>query len=111
MPSRPLASKAIRLWLRNGHPWGYCGAPVVLANGARVGSLSVIDFEPRHFDERPQRAVQRLADTASELLQSREQTNQLAKTKDQLPRIFDTMLEGVISLEPVPDGPGCAAGL
>jgi diguanylate cyclase (GGDEF)-like protein/PAS domain S-box-containing protein len=79
----------------------YCGAPVTLSNGARVGSLCVLDFQPRVFDDRSQAAIQRLADTASELLQSREQANQLANTQHQLRRLFDTTIEGVLSLEPV----------
>jgi diguanylate cyclase len=49
----------------------YAGAPLVLSRGARVGTLCVIDREPRRLDARQLQVLSLLAQAASKALESR----------------------------------------
>jgi diguanylate cyclase (GGDEF)-like protein/PAS domain S-box-containing protein len=62
----------------------YCGAPVQTSDGTPLGSLCVLDFEPHHFTERDQYCIKQLAETASQLVQMREQAQELARTQHRL---------------------------
>ncbi len=49
----------------------YAGAPIQLGDGSRVGTLCVIDSEPRRLDSRQRSVLQQLAVAASHALQGR----------------------------------------
>lgn len=53
------------------HVRAYAGAPIVLGNGLRVGSLCVFDPEPGALDERQRRTLQELARVAAQALELR----------------------------------------
>lgn len=54
----------------------YAGAPLVTSERARLGSLCVIDREPRHFDERQKAILQSLAGLVMKEMELRRQTDQ-----------------------------------
>lgn len=47
----------------------YAGAPLILHSRYPIGTLCLIDFEPRSFDEQSRRRLKSLADTANSLLE------------------------------------------
>lgn len=49
----------------------YAGAPLALSNGARVGTLCVIDRQPRELDGQQRQVLAELAATAAQWLESR----------------------------------------
>ncbi len=49
----------------------YAGFPIILSDGARVGTVCVIDQEPRQLDQRQRDLLQQLANTTAHLLESR----------------------------------------
>jgi signal transduction histidine kinase len=50
----------------------YAGAPIQLSDGSRVGTLCVVDREPRQLDGRQRDVLQQLAVVASQALQGRQ---------------------------------------
>lgn len=48
----------------------YAGMPLAMSNGAKIGTLCVIDRQPRQLDEEQQRLLAELARTAAKLLES-----------------------------------------
>jgi signal transduction histidine kinase len=49
----------------------YAGAPITLKNGVAIGSLCLIDREPRAIDEADKRRLQRLARSVADLMELR----------------------------------------
>jgi GAF domain-containing protein len=56
----------------------YAGFPLVTRDGYCLGSLCVIDREPRELEDRTHRRLTRLADVAVEVLEARSATSALA---------------------------------
>jgi diguanylate cyclase (GGDEF)-like protein len=54
----------------------YAGAPLVTSEKARLGSLCIMDREPRHFDERQMAILQSLAALAMREMELRRQIDQ-----------------------------------
>ncbi|MFN0183970.1 MAG: PAS domain-containing protein [Aquabacterium sp.] len=59
----------------------YAGAPLVLTDGARVGTLCVIDREPRRLDEKQREVLRLLSQAASQALESRLLARDLAASE------------------------------
>ncbi len=81
----------------------YAGAPIVLACGARVGTVAVVDLAPRTFDPVLAKNLQALADLAADQLRSRTVMQTLDDTNRQLTMeqaktvsTLTAMTEGVI---------------
>lgn len=55
----------------------YAGAPLTLSNGARVGSLCVIDRQPRKLTSHQRQILANLAQVTAQVLQSRRITSEL----------------------------------
>jgi PAS domain S-box-containing protein len=58
----------------------YAGMPLCLDDGSRVGTLCVIDRVPRQLDDTQRKVLQRLAQSATNLLQERRARLQLHET-------------------------------
>lgn len=56
----------------------YAGAPIVLRGGLRIGSLCVIDHQPRHLDDQQRATLIDLAAAAAEALEQRVQARERA---------------------------------
>ncbi|GLE10085.1 hypothetical protein PINS_up022080 [Pythium insidiosum] len=59
----------------------YCGFPLLMADGSIVGSLCFIDRKNRQLSESQFAALQRLADTASRVLQARQSSKTETETE------------------------------
>jgi PAS domain S-box-containing protein len=68
----------------------YAGAPIVLSDGLPMGTVCVIDRQPRRLDDLQRRHLQSLATVAAELLESR-QARQLADTQH---RRLESLIDG-----------------
>ena len=58
----------------------YAGAPVILSNGTRVGSMCVIDRQPRRLDAQQREVLMCLADAAARALEGRRAVLAMQKT-------------------------------
>ncbi|MBC7732661.1 MAG: PAS domain S-box protein, partial [Bacteriovorax sp.] len=58
----------------------YAGAPVKLSNGTRVGSMCVMDREPRQLDAKQREVLMCLADAAARALEGRRAVLAMRKT-------------------------------
>ena len=67
----------------------YAGAPVRLKNGARVGTLCVIDREPRTLTDTQRQVLVHLATAAARALESRKAEVELAQQSQKLQDILD----------------------
>jgi diguanylate cyclase (GGDEF)-like protein len=57
----------------------YAGAPLIVSSGAHIGTLCVLDTEPRDFDARQKRVLMDLARITVELLEARGRQIKLAE--------------------------------
>ncbi len=66
----------------------YAGAPLIAPDGFRVGSLCVLDTEPRHdFTAYDADILRNLAGTAVELLEARSRQSELARQTEEIARL------------------------
>lgn len=81
-----------------GHPniKFYTGAPIVLSDGSRAGTLCVIDRKPRHLDDRQREVLRCLAVAAAYALEGRSAilkvqkiNRDLADKEDRLRNLYD----------------------
>jgi len=59
----------------------YAGAPLTLENGARVGSLCVIDRQPRKLSQKQLKTLEHLAQAIAQALHYRKTTSQLRESE------------------------------
>lgn len=67
----------------------YLGVPIVLQDGVPLGSLCVIDFTPRQWDDQVVDALRELAQSASHELQLRDANRKLSEQRDSAWEIVD----------------------
>ena len=71
----------------------YAGAPIVLPDGERIGTVCVIDRAPRHLDEHQRTMLQSLAAIVSAMLTQRRQlltaTSRLAESELRVRRLYE----------------------
>ena len=78
-----------QLVIDNPHIRFYAGAPLVLSDGSHVGSLCVIDRQPRKLKPHQREALQYLAIAVSKALEARRASNALALSQQKIVRLVD----------------------
>ncbi len=71
----------------------YAGAPLKDPNGFRLGTLCVIDRQPRILDDEQKESLELLAKEVVTHLLMRKQNDELRKSKETLQRFFDLTLD------------------
>jgi PAS domain S-box-containing protein len=64
----------------------YAGAPVRLSGGQRIGTLCIIDHQPRRLDDSQREILRSLALVAAQALEGRQASKRLRKSEDFLDR-------------------------
>jgi signal transduction histidine kinase len=79
----------------------YAGAPLETTNGHAVGTLCVLDDEPRNLDENQREALERLSQLVVTTLELRQQARYLERTNEALERANELLEEftGLVSYE------------
>lgn len=78
------------------HVGFYAGAPLLTPEKARLGSLCIIDHEPRHFDDRQKAILQSLAGLVMKEMELRRQTDHDWLTGATSRRAFQGTLERLV---------------
>jgi transcriptional regulator with PAS, ATPase and Fis domain len=76
----------------------YAGAPLVTDAGNRVGTLCLIDIEPRSLTPDQENILQMLANRVISEMKLRRVNLQLRKTRDDVKRLFATLSDGVVAV-------------
>ena len=75
----------------------YAGAPLITDAGNRLGTLCLIDVQPRTLTPNQERILQMLANRVISEMKLRRANQQLRKTRDDVKRLFATLSDGEIS--------------
>jgi len=71
----------------------YAGAPIVMPDGERIGTVCVIDRTPRHLDDQQRAMLTQLASIVGAMLTQRRQlleaTSQLAESERRVRRLYE----------------------
>lgn len=70
----------------------YAGAPLCLDDDLRVGTLCLVDDEPRSFNDQDRRFLGQLADIVIELLEARRRTHQIGYLHSALEEAEDSVV-------------------
>jgi transcriptional regulator with PAS, ATPase and Fis domain len=76
----------------------YAGAPLVTDAGNRLGTLCLIDIEPRTLTPKQENILQMLANRVISEMKLRRANLQLRKTRDDVKRLFATLSDGVVAV-------------
>jgi transcriptional regulator with PAS, ATPase and Fis domain len=78
----------------------YAGAPLITDTGNRLGTLCVIDTQPRELTVDEQRVLQMLANRVIAELKLRRANLRLRNARDNINRLFALLSDGVVVLDP-----------
>ena len=78
----------------------YAGAPLVMSDGRALGTLCVIDREPREFSPKQGQTLALLARQVVAQLELRKKQSQLQLAVDRYQKLFDNTLDGVLQTRP-----------
>lgn len=78
----------------------YAGAPLVTAEGEALGTLCVLDRQPREFDAEQIETLAALARQVMAQLELRRQQGELRQAVERYQRLFDNALDGVLQTRP-----------
>ena len=76
----------------------YAGAPLITDAGNRLGTLCLIDVEPRTLTPKQENILQMLANRVISEMKLRRANLQLRKTRDDVKRLFATLSDGVVAV-------------
>jgi transcriptional regulator with PAS, ATPase and Fis domain len=79
----------------------YAGAPLITDAGNRLGTLCLIDVEPRSLTPSQEHILQMLANRVISEMKLRRVNQQLRKTRDDVKRLFATLSDGVVAVNAV----------
>lgn len=80
----------------------YAGAPLTLADGARIGTLCIIDHKPREFSKEQCVLLTEIAHVVVDELNRRTQTDVLGlyqAEQQRLQAVLDTVVDGIIAID------------
>jgi transcriptional regulator with PAS, ATPase and Fis domain len=79
----------------------YAGAPLITDAGNRLGTLCLIDVEPRTLTPNQEHILQMLANRVISEMKLRRANRQLRKTRDDVKRLFATLSDGIVAVNAV----------
>lgn len=83
-------SKAIRF---------YAGQPLDTQDGIRIGTLAIVDFQPKILTEIQKDSLGRLARMTMNLLEARDQKTRRTVLQDQYKKLYEAMRDGFVQID------------
>ena len=78
----------------------YAGAPLVMPDGQALGTLCVIDHQPREFGPQERETLSLLARQVVAQLELRRQRQEMRLAVDRYQKLFDNTMDGVLQTRP-----------